>query len=67
MTPRVEDMTGFDMDGPCRHTVVFFGSKGRVIICAECSQMWEATTPNFVEIDLTDQDKRVEPAPEEET
>jgi len=58
--PKVEDMTGFAIDGPCRHLILFFGSRGRVIICSKCSRMWECAEPEFVEVDLSEDDKRVE-------
>lgn len=59
--PRVEDMTGFSISGPCRHTVLFFGSGGRVVICSNCSHMWESTQPEAIEVSLTADDKRIDP------
>lgn len=41
--PRVEDSTGFTVSPiGCKHRVLFFGSGGYLVICSECSQIWEA-------------------------
>ena len=63
--PRGEDMTGF-LDGPCKHLILFFGSGGRVVICSKCSHMWESTKPEAIEIDLNEDDKRIDPSAEAE-
>lgn len=67
--PRVEDMTGFSITGPCRHPILFFGSGGYYVICSNCSQMWVAKTPDldaaaadFVQDPaIQDGDRRVDP------
>ena len=59
--PQVEDITGFVINVQCRHPILFFGSGGRVVICSNCSMMWESTKPEAIEINLSELDKRIDP------
>lgn len=67
--PRVENITSEVLASvPCKHQVLFFGSGGYCIICANCSCMWVAKDTmsdepdrNFKRADLTDKDVRVDP------
>jgi len=49
--PKVEDSTGFVVSPVgCKHRVLFFGSGGYLVICSECSQIWEAKTVEYAAI-----------------
>ena len=46
--PRVEDSTGFKVStNGCLHRVLFFGASGHLVICSECSQVWEAKSVEY--------------------
>jgi len=58
--PKVFDGEGF-VPGPCKHPVLFFGAGGFTVICSVCSTQWNLTAKEFVELDLGEDDKRVDP------
>jgi hypothetical protein len=59
--PRVEDSTGFTVSPiGCKHRVLFFGSGGYLVICSECSQIWEAKK---IEYSSMPEEPVIKPAP----
>jgi len=58
--PKVHDGEGF-VDGPCKHPVLFFGAGGFLVICPVCSTQWQMAGTEFFEMDLGEEDRRVDP------
>jgi hypothetical protein len=60
--PQVEDMTSNIVVGSaCDHKTLFFGAGGRVVICSQCSARWENMAQEYIEVDLNEDDRRVDP------
>ena len=50
------------MEGqPVASSILFFGAGGRVVICSLCSARWENMAQEYIEVDLNEDDQRVDP------
>jgi len=62
--PQMPDGEGF-VSGGCKHTHLFFGSGGFLVLCTSCSTIWKASSPDFIRTDLNEDDLRIDPRVED--